>query len=193
MTPSPSCMRRAYQRDHAPVGDPVPSRLRSGSSPGRRATPRAPGLTLRPGARGPPSRTSTLPTAAGGVAATPAIVVTAVDFDRLQQLVGGATGPAAEQLDAELARARIVSPDELTPDVVAMNSDVTYEDLTARPRRTVRVVYPRDAAPARGRVSALAPLGAALLGACASARRSTGSMPRGVHRVRVVAVAHAAT
>lgn len=136
--------------------------------------------------------TSTLPTAAGGAAATPAIVVTALDFDRLQQLVGSATGPAAEQLDAELARARIVSPDELAPDVVAMNSDVTYEDLTAGSRRTVRVVYPRDAEPARGRVSVLAPLGAALLGLRVG-QEIDGPMPRGVHRVRVVAVAHAAT
>lgn len=63
-----------------------------------------------------------------------------------------------------LSSARIVAPDALDHGVVAMDSVVTYEDLSCGERRSVTLVYPIDADPAKGRVSVLSPVGRALLG-----------------------------
>ena len=41
-----------------------------------------------------------------------------------------------------------------------MNSDVIYEDLASGQRRTVQLVYPKDADASLGRISVLAPIGA---------------------------------
>jgi regulator of nucleoside diphosphate kinase len=45
-----------------------------------------------------------------------------------------------------------------------MNSEVVYEDFATGARRTVRLVYPKDADASRGWISVLAPIGSALLG-----------------------------
>jgi len=45
-----------------------------------------------------------------------------------------------------------------------MGSLVRYRDDFTRRIREVRVVYPRDADPAAGRISVLTPVGAALIG-----------------------------
>ncbi|MCC6521406.1 MAG: nucleoside diphosphate kinase regulator [Polyangiaceae bacterium] len=115
------------------------------------------------------------------------MIVTAQDLERLQSLVASQSGPAAEQLDAELARARVVLPQEVGSDVVTMNSDVVYEDLASGVQRRVRVVYPQHADAARGWVSVLAPLGSALLGLRVG-QDIEWRMPGGTRQVRVVAV-----
>ncbi len=61
-----------------------------------------------------------------------------------------------------------VLPWELSPhDVVRMNSTVVYEDETTGQRRTITIVHSRHADITQGRVSALAPVGHALLGLAA--------------------------
>lgn len=117
----------------------------------------------------------------------PSITVTSHDLERLQRVLAFKETDAVEQLDAELARANVVPPDQIGSDVVTMNSDVVYEDLASGIRRVVRVVYPEDADPERGWVSVLAPLGAALLGMRVG-QEIAWNMPRGVRRVRVLAV-----
>ena len=117
----------------------------------------------------------------------PAILVTTTDFARLQHLLEVSLARTAEPLEAELARARLVAPQEVPADVVTLNSDATYEDLATGARRTVRVVYPPDADAARGWVSVLAPLGSALLGLRVG-QEIDWRMPRGVRRIRLVAV-----
>ncbi len=117
----------------------------------------------------------------------PAIVVTTTDFARLQHLLEVSLASAAEPLEAELARAKLVAPEAVPPDLVTMNSDVTYADLASGARRTVRVVYPPDADAARGWVSVLAPLGSALIGLRVG-QEIDWPMPRGVRRIRIVAV-----
>jgi regulator of nucleoside diphosphate kinase len=69
----------------------------------------------------------------------------------------------AEALHETLEGARHVSSAEIEADVVTMNSEVTIED-TSGARREIRLAYPREADPARGRVSVLSPMGNALLG-----------------------------
>jgi regulator of nucleoside diphosphate kinase len=68
-----------------------------------------------------------------------------------------------------------------------MNSDVVYEDVETGARRSVRVVYPKDSDAASGRVSVLAPIGAALLGLRVG-QEIDWRVPTGVKRIRVAEV-----
>jgi regulator of nucleoside diphosphate kinase len=92
------------------------------------------------------------------------IIITDVDLQRLAPVLEQHDTPAAESLELELHRAVVVDQRGVPPDVVTMNSELVYEDCETHVRRTVRVVYPRDADPASGRISVLAPIGSALLG-----------------------------
>jgi regulator of nucleoside diphosphate kinase len=94
----------------------------------------------------------------------PPITITDNDLQRLAQLIINYDAEKTEQLDAELARAEVVSQHEIGRDVVTMNSDVVYEDTATGAHRQVRIVYPKDADAERGWISVLAPLGSALLG-----------------------------
>ncbi len=96
-----------------------------------------------------------------------AIHVVERDLERLRALVdqytAGRDAGAAEQLEAELERAVVVPEDAVPRDLVTMHSRVVFEDETGK-RRDMQLVFPSEADPARGRVSVLAPVGAALLG-----------------------------
>ncbi len=97
----------------------------------------------------------------------PPIYVTHQDLQRLQSLLDtpfGRSHPVeSAALRAELTRAIVVAPDEIPADVVTMNSRVVYE-CDRRGEAEVTIVYPWDRSIERGRVSVLAPIGAALLG-----------------------------
>lgn len=69
-----------------------------------------------------------------------------------------------EQLQRELDRAIVVSWEALPADVVTMRSRVRYLDETTGERRSVTIEYPAEADASKGRISVLAPVGAALLG-----------------------------
>lgn len=93
--------------------------------------------------------------------------ITTFDLERLQSVIDTAferDREVADALDSELSRALIVAPSEVSPQVVTMNSRVEYENLPAGDAREVTLVYPPRANAADGRISVLAPLGAALLG-----------------------------
>lgn len=97
----------------------------------------------------------------------PALLVTDADFARLQKYLEEPSlqfADAAEALGEELARAQIVPAAEAPATLVTMNSRVVFENLESGRRREVTVVYPHEANAAEGRVSVLAPIGAALLG-----------------------------
>jgi regulator of nucleoside diphosphate kinase len=67
-------------------------------------------------------------------------------------------------LRAELERAIVVAPDAIPSGVVTMNSRIRYRDDYAGVSREIQIVYPEDANVEEGKVSVLAPVGAALLG-----------------------------
>lgn len=96
------------------------------------------------------------------------IRVTASDLERLRALVdqnqAGRDAALADALDAELDRAVQVSDDEVPPDVVTMNSRVVFQEVGSGVRREVVLVYPSHADVREGRLSVLAPIGAALIG-----------------------------
>jgi len=117
------------------------------------------------------------------------IAITQFDFDRLEKLVDRLRTrdnmPAvAKALEEELDRADIVDPREVGSDVVTMNSEATVRDLGTGEVETLRVVFPGAAAPSKGAISVLAPLGLALLGTRAG-EEVTWDMPGGPRRLRV--------
>ena len=115
------------------------------------------------------------------------IIVTELDLARLRTVLDHHDVPTAEALDTELHRAVVVPQREVPADVVTMNSDVLYEDEATGARRTVRVVYPRDADAGRGWVSVLAPIGSALLGLRVG-QHIDWHVPAGRRRLRIVEV-----
>jgi len=98
----------------------------------------------------------------------PVIYLTQNDLDRLTDLLEayavGSGGRRFDKLEEELARAIVVSREQIPNDVVTMNSRVVFEDETTGDRRDVTLVYPRNADISAGKISILAPVGTALLG-----------------------------
>lgn len=96
------------------------------------------------------------------------IYITEPELQRLRDLVEqhaqGRDGAAAERLGAELDRAIVVPPERLPADVATIDSRVTFEDERSGAVREVVIVYPRAANASAGRISVLAPIGAALIG-----------------------------
>ena len=76
---------------------------------------------------------------------------------------------AANALADVLLEARLVAPEQLPADRIALGSKVTYEAGAGRERRSVVLVHPIEAEVAAGRISVLSPVGLALLGRAAGA------------------------
>jgi regulator of nucleoside diphosphate kinase len=96
------------------------------------------------------------------------VIITTTDFDRLQGLLessrsGVAAGATA--LRDELQRSKVVAAQEVPQGVVTMNSRVRVRHLDERVSKTYTVVYPADTDIDQGKISVLAPIGAALIGA----------------------------
>ena len=102
------------------------------------------------------------------------VVIAEHDFALLRQLEG-------DGLQQELDWAEVVPAEKLPGDVVTMHARVRYFDETAGERRRVTLVYPDQTNLDRGRISVLAPVGAALLGLSAGAAIDW-PFPHGGHR-----------
>lgn len=96
---------------------------------------------------------------------SPQIMVGSAEHHALMVLAmtGAQSADAADDLNYELDRARVVGEDALPPDVVRMGSTVTFRQDGGK-RETVTLVYPEHAAPEAGKLSILTPIGTALLG-----------------------------
>lgn len=93
----------------------------------------------------------------------PPITISTVDAQRLEALLKKTEdSDIADLLDEELSRANLVSPADMPPTVVTMNSRVMCRENKTGKEYSLTLVYPRDAG--EGRISVLAPVGAALLG-----------------------------
>lgn len=119
----------------------------------------------------------------------PSLIITDKDLALLLPVLDQNDTPLSESLEGELRRASIVAHRDVPADVVTMNSEVTYEDVATGARRTIRVVFPRDANASAGRVSVLAPIAAALLGLRVG-QEIDWRVPRGMTRLRVVEVGY---
>lgn len=103
-------------------------------------------------------------------------------FERLRQQVK--PPPTLSLLERELERAIVVKPEEVSANVVTMNSQVELLDLDTDERRCLTLVFPALAGIDAGRVSVLAPLGTVLLGS-REGTCVTWTTPRGPRRLRV--------
>jgi len=93
------------------------------------------------------------------------IYITDRDLERLEQILLRVpqSGNVKELLN-ELDRATVVPSEEIPPDVVTMNSRITFKELETGEESEVTLVYPSDANLEKRKVSILAPVGAALIG-----------------------------
>lgn len=64
----------------------------------------------------------------------------------------------------ELERAEVLPADKMPADVVTMGATVEFVVEATGERRTVQLVYPKEADIAEGRISILTPVGAGLIG-----------------------------
>ena len=101
---------------------------------------------------------------------TRTIQITESDMRRLRELLRVANDPFSRDranlrfLGEELARAEIRPAEDIAPDIVTMNSTVRIRDVKSGEEMVCTVVFPDDADAADGRISVLAPIGAAILG-----------------------------
>jgi regulator of nucleoside diphosphate kinase len=97
----------------------------------------------------------------------PPIIISGIDFDRLDRLAAAAAGTlprTADFLAREIARATIAPSGFILRGVVTMGSQVEFRDDVTGQSRTVHLVYPDQADLAEGKLSVLSPVGAALIG-----------------------------
>ena len=118
------------------------------------------------------------------------LYITTTDRQRLQYLVQMSDlrdrGDLAD-LQAELATAQVVPPEEIPADVVTMNSRVRLRDLDRDVAHDYTLVYPTEADATAGKVSVVAPIGAAMIGYRAG-DEIEWPLPRGRRRFRIEAV-----
>lgn len=96
--------------------------------------------------------------------AIPPITVSSLDLERLERLLESCPREVGSGLEAELARAEIMAPDELPPTVVSMNSTVEFSVIDKDRSFSMTLVYPKDMADDGSTISVLSPAGSALLG-----------------------------
>lgn len=99
--------------------------------------------------------------------ARPHIVVSSLDMERLEALIDSLPAAQADNCAAlleELARAELVEPEAMPPDVVSMNSRVRFVLDDAPEAIEMTLAYPKDVNGAADRLSVLTPIGNALLG-----------------------------
>jgi regulator of nucleoside diphosphate kinase len=124
----------------------------------------------------------------------PAIRMTRSDHERLSRLAEtyAARNPeVADQLLAELDRARVVEDARIAADIVRMGSTLRFT-TDAGEDRTVTLVFPGEADIAEGKVSILTPIGAALIGLTAGQSIDWTARDGRVHRLTVESVEPAA-
>lgn len=120
----------------------------------------------------------------------PTIAVTRTDSERLWRLAESFAerNPAvAEELLAELDRAKVVDDGRLAPDVVRMGSSLRFTSDLGEDRN-VTLVFPGEADIAEGKVSVLTPIGVALIGLSAGQSIDWTARDGRVHRLTVETV-----
>ena len=120
----------------------------------------------------------------------PAITLSRTDHERLSRLAQSVVDrnpDVADQLLAELDRARLVSDSALAASIVRMGSTLRFT-TDAGEDRTVTLVYPGEADIAAGKISVLTPIGAALIGLSAKQSIDWTALDGRVHRLTVESV-----
>ncbi|MGH4124669.1 MAG: GreA/GreB family elongation factor [Clostridium sp.] len=69
-----------------------------------------------------------------------------------------------KELEAEINRADVTSPEQLPSDVITMNTKVIL--LVGDTEEEINLVYPNEADISKNKISVLSPIGTAILGYC---------------------------
>lgn len=120
----------------------------------------------------------------------PAITVTRTDSERLGRLAESFADRnplVAEELLAELDRAKLIDDGRLAADVVRMGSSLRFTSDLGEDRR-VTLVFPGEADIAEGKVSILTPIGVALIGLAAGQSIDWIARDGRTHRLTVESV-----
>jgi regulator of nucleoside diphosphate kinase len=120
----------------------------------------------------------------------PAITIARSEYARLSNLadlLADRDPHAAEQLAAELDRAKVVDDARMAAGVMRMGSIAEFQIDDEAPQ-TAELVFPGDADISRQRISVLTPVGAALLGLSAGQSIPWASRDGRVRRLSVLAV-----
>ena len=97
----------------------------------------------------------------------PPITLSSQDLDRIEALLAALPSSALAgkaELQAELDRAEVLSPDQMPSTVVTMNSTVKFSIKETGKEFCLTLVYPRDMDGSADLISIFAPVGSALLG-----------------------------
>jgi regulator of nucleoside diphosphate kinase len=117
----------------------------------------------------------------------PLRVITELDAARIRDLGsrlpdgGRGLAPLTGLIDMVEREAEIVPATRIDPDVVTVNSTVSFRDHESGTVHRVTVVYPHDTSMGMRRISVLSPVGAALLGQRAG-RIAVVELPDGMRR-----------
>ena len=97
---------------------------------------------------------------------TRVIYITEADMQRLRPLIEGMKNSRDDlrALETELKQARVVTPADVPPDVITMNSKARLRDLDTGEEMVFTVVFPGQASIEHDRISVVAPIGTAILG-----------------------------
>ena len=117
----------------------------------------------------------------------PAITITRSDRERLWRLAESyavRNPDVADELLAELERARVVEDARIAANVVRMGSTLRFTSDLGEDRR-VTLVFPGEADIAEGKISILTPIGAALIGLSAGQSIDWTARDGRVHRLTV--------
>ncbi|BBL35716.1 regulator of nucleoside diphosphate kinase [Nitrosomonas stercoris] len=123
----------------------------------------------------------------------PKIMLSSLDAERLEILLESLPEnafPGREDLEAELARADVVDPEEIPSTVVTMNSTVKFEVTSSTEAFCLTLVYPKDVDTSGKTISVLAPVGSALLGLSQGDEIEWPKPGGGVLRVRIMEVTY---
>jgi regulator of nucleoside diphosphate kinase len=121
-------------------------------------------------------------------------VITEADYDRLNHLAESPRYRAnyslpLRSLKDHLSRWTVVPTTKVPKSVVTMHSEVRVNDPNGHDPETYTLVYPDAADITEGKLSVLAPMGAALLGA-REGQVVTFATPGGVRRLKVVKIVY---
>ncbi len=125
--------------------------------------------------------------------AKPKIMISSLDAERLEVLLDSLPHnafPGRDDLEAELARADVVDPEEIPPTVVTMNSTVRFKVESSAEEFCLTLVYPKDVDTSGEKISILAPVGSALLGLSQGDEIEWPKPGGGVLRVRIMEVTY---
>jgi len=98
------------------------------------------------------------------------IYITVADKEKLEDMIARLEAiiprdlPHLRELESELNRAVVVSPQEIPRDVITMNSQARIKDLGTGEESELRLVFPQYADAAQNKISVLSPIGTSLIG-----------------------------